>query len=361
MPDQPGAAPDILFREEGRAGFMTLNRQHALNALTHEMVRGLEAHHLKWASTPKIYGVILEAAPGRAFCGGGDIRAIAEGVKADHELLLDFFRDEYQHNWTLSCFTKPNVSLIDGIVMGGGVGISLYGTHRVAGEGLRFAMPETGIGFCPDIGASYFLPRFPGEIGMYMALTGHVIGPADAYYAGVATHCIPQNDFSVIRNAMVEGDPIDQVLDRLHQQPGVSALAELQPVIDKIFSAGSVPEILARLDKQAGHHGEWAQETAAIIRRRSPLSLKVAYRQMREGRMLSSLKEALQMEFRLVTRFLASHDFPEGVRAALIDKDRNPKWRPESLDEVNEAEIAAFFAPLEKKELELIDRWTLIE
>ena len=352
---------EILVREEGRAGFLTLNRPKALNALTAGMIEILESQYLTWASTAKIYGIILEAVPGRGFCGGGDIRSLVTGLSHDMEAGLQFFRDEYQHNWTLERFTKPNVSLIDGIVMGGGVGISLYGTHRVAGENFMFAMPETGIGFFPDVGGGFFLSRFPGETGLYLGLTGNSIGRADGYYLGVASHCIDASHFDAIRHAMIEGDPIDPVLEELHSDPGESELARLRPVIDRIFSADSVEAILSRLDAEIGDHGEWAQKTAATLRQRAPLSLKVALRLIREGRTRSTLKEELEIEFRLVCRFLARQDIREGVRAALIDKDKSPKWQPAALEDVTDEMVDACFAPLGSDELELDDRWTLVE
>jgi len=361
MNDQSARAADILTREEGRAGIITLNRPQALNALTRDMVRTLEAHYVKWASAPRIYGVILEAAPGRAFCGGGDIRAVSDGAKIDPQSVLGFFRDEYQLNWSLECFTKPNVALIDGICMGGGAGISIFGTHRVAGENLRFAMPETGIGFFPDIGGGFFLARLPGEMGVYMGLTGRTIGRADAYYLGIATHCIAAEDFGRIRNAMIESDPIDPVLDALHRDPGEAELAARQDAVDRIFSGPTVEAIMSRLDAETGAHADWARETAAIIRRNAPLSLKVTLRQIREAKALPRLKEALVTDFRLTSRFVASPDFHEGVRAALVDKDRSPKWRPQTLEEVTDAMVDACFAPLGGEELQLTDRWTLVE
>lgn len=358
-PSSPSA--DILIREEGRAGLVTLNRPKALNALTHAMIRTLEAQSLKWASAARIYGVVLDAAPGRAFCGGGDIRATIEGVARDFTSVAQFFRDEYQHNWTLECFTKPNVALIDGFVMGGGVGISMYGTHRVAGEKLIFAMPETNIGFFPDIGAGYFLPRFPGETGMYLGLTGASIGRADAYHLGFATHCIDAEHFDAIRAAMIEGDPIDPVLDGLHRDPGVGELAPRRAVIDRIFAGESVEAILSLLDAETGAEAEWARETAAILRQRAPLSLKVSFRQLREGRRAPSLKEELKAEFRLACRMLALGDLREGVRAALIDRDRAPKWQPATLAEVSDDMVDACFAPLGADELVLKDHWTLVD
>lgn len=360
MSETASASDDILIREEGRAGFLTLNRPKPLNALTHEMIRTLEAQYLKWASAPRIYGIVLEAVPGRAFCGGGDLLSL---LAADSGLdgLLQFFRDEYQHNWTLERFTKPNVALINGIVMGGGVGISHYGTHRVAGENIVFAMPETGIGFFPDIGGGFFLSRYPGETGLYLALTARSVGRADAFYLGFATHCIDAAAFDQIRHAMIEGDPIDPVLEALHRDPGESELARLRPVIDRIFSADSVEAILSRLDGETGAHADWARETAAAIRQRAPLSLKVAFRQIREGRLKPTLKDELKVEYRLMSRMLVRGDLREGIRAALIDRDNQPKWQPARLEDVTDAMVDACFAPLDGGEIELNDRWTLVD
>lgn len=361
MTDQTAVAASVLFREEGRAGFITLNRPNALNALTRDMVKAMEAHYVKWASAPRTYGVVLDAVAGRAFCGGGDIRAVSEGAKGEPKSVLGFFRDEYQLNWSLECFTKPNVSLIDGICMGGGVGISIFGTHRVAGENIRFAMPETGIGFFPDIGGGYFLSRFPGEMGVYLALTGRSIGRSDAFYLGIATHCIAAEEFGKIRAAMIEGDPIDPVLDALHRDPGEGELAPRQKIVDRIFAGESVEAILSRLDAETGTHADWAREAAVAIRRNAPLSLKVTLRQIREAKAAPRLKEALVTDFRLTSRFMATADFHEGVRAALIDKDRTPKWQPQTLAEVSEATVNGYFSPLpEGEELQLVDRWTLV-
>jgi enoyl-CoA hydratase len=319
--DRP--ALDVIFREEGRAAFITLNRGQALNALTREMVAAMNQCYLKWASAPRIYGVVLESAPGRVFCVGGDVRALVQSAAAGLDQALAFFRTEYQHDWTLQQFTKPNVALIDGAVMGGGVGISLYGTHRVAGENYRFAMPEVSIGFFPDVGAGYFLSRLPGEVGLYLALTGKTIGREDAFYLGLASHCVPAADFDKIRQAMIESDPIDPVLDALHQHPGDGPIAALRDAIDRIFAAETVEDILARLDAETGAHADWACESAAAIRRHAPLSIKVTLRQLRMGRSAPTLREALITEFRLAARFVVS--------------------------------------PLGDQELQLTDHWTLVD
>jgi enoyl-CoA hydratase len=362
MNDQSSARTlDVVFREEGRAAFIMLNRQQALNALTHDMISGMYKQYLRWAAAPRVYGVVLEAAPGRAFCVGGDIRSLMEIVSGDLDSALRFFRDEYQHNWTLECFIKPNVALIDGPVMGGGVGISIFGTHRVAGENFRFAMPETTIGFFPDVGGGWFMSRFPGETGLYLALTGRTVGRADGYYLGVASHCIPAADFDKIRHAMIESDPIDPFLDELHRHPGDSEIERLRPAIDRAFSGETVEDILSRLDAETGANAEWARETAAAIRRNAPLSLKVTLRQLRLARQNRSLKEALVTDFRLASRLVVAADFREGVRAAVIDKDKNPKWRPATLADVTDDMVEACFAPLGAAELALKDHWTLVD
>ncbi len=352
---------DVMFREEGRAAFIILNRGEALNALTHDMVIQMNRRYLRWASAPRVYGVVLEAAPGRAFCVGGDIRWLIATIASEPEKALAFFRDEYQHNWTLQCFTKPNVALIDGTVMGGGVGISIFGTHHVAGEKFRFAMPETTIGFFPDVGGGWFMSRFPGETGTYLALTGQAVGRADGYYLGVASHCIAASDFDTIRRAMIESDPIDPLLDSLHRDPGESTIAPRQAVIDRIFAAETVEEILSQLDAEEGEHADWARNSAASMRQNAPLSLKIALRQLRMARSAPTLRDALVTDFRIASRITGSFDFREGVRAALIDKDRAPKWQPATLAEVSDEMVAAFFAPLGDDELQLTDHWTLVD
>ena len=341
MSDSVSSTPDILFREEGRCGFVTLDRSHVLNALTHDMVKAMAAQYEKWIKVPRIYGVIVEAVPGRAFCSGADLRALNLD---DAEQTLPFFKDEYHLNGLLETFTKPNVALIDGIIMGGGAGISLYGTHRVAGENFLFAMPEVAIGFFPDICGGFFLSRFRGQMGLYLALTGRTIDRADAYYLDIVTHCISASDFDAIRNAMKESDPIDDILEALHRNPDESPLEDLQKTVDNIFAEPTVEAILARLDAQTGPHTDWARETANLIRRNAPLSLKVTLKHLRDAQKLTSLKEVLEVDYRLVSAFLSQPSFREGIRAALIDKDRAPKWTPGTLAEVTNAMIENLFA-----------------
>ena len=346
---------DIICEADNRCGVITLNRPRALNALTYDMIAEMERSYIAWAGDPHIYGVVVQSADPRAFCSGGDLKALYEWKRSGRlDTLLGLYSLEYQHNWSLQRFVKPNVSLLDGIVMGGGVGICIYGTHKVAGPRLRFAMPEVGIGFFPDCGATWFLSRLPGEIGMYMALTGRVLGPADALALGLVTHCVSPERFTEIRTAMSEAEPVDTVLDAMHEPPGEGELASLGPVIDRIFSAGSVEEILVRLDAETGKRSQWARGIAAEMRAKSPTGLKVAFRQMRLGRGLS-LDRALVLENRLAYRFILGHDFFEGIRAAVIDKDKTPRWSPASLEAVSNDMIEALFEPLESGELALVD------
>lgn len=354
--------PEVICAKDKCAGLVILNRPKALNALSLDMIRKMEAHFQSLAKDPHVYGVIQRAHDNGAFCAGGDVKAIYNAHESDQDAGIDFYREEYQHNWTLQRFIKPTISLINGLCMGGGVGISVHGTHRVAGEGYKLAMPETAIGLFPDVGGSYFLSRLPGRIGLYLGLTGAVIGPADGYRLGLATHCIPAHKFDDIQDAIREADPIDPVLDALHEDPGEGELSPLRPAIERCFAAGSVEEIIERLQAEDGETRDWAQETIAKLHAHSPTSLKLTYRVYAEGARANSLKASLKMEFRCAVRCLRGHDHFEGVRAKMVDKDNAPCWRPARLEDVSAEMIEAYLAPLEDvPELELKDHWSLIE
>ncbi len=250
---------------------------------------------------------------------------------------------------TIKHFPKPYVALIRGIVMGGGVGVSLHGSHRVADESTMFAMPETGIGLFPDVGGSYFLPRLPGQTGMYLALTGARLKSADALNSGVATHFVPAANTEALLERLAASEAPDAVIGALVGNAGAPPLAQHQVVIDRCFAGNSVEAILSSLDAEGS---EWARGTVVAIRTKSPTSLKLAFRQLREGRKLE-FDDCMRMEFRMVNRVIAGHEFYEGVRATIIDKDQAPKWRPARLEDVTDAEIDAYFAPLGEKELKL--------
>ena len=341
--------PDILFETRGAAGLVTLNRPKALNALTRGMVVALQARLDDWAADPGIGCVVIRGEGERAFCAGGDIRALHDSGRAGTAYALDFWRDEYTLNAAIKHYPKPYVALIHGISMGGGIGVSVHGSHRVADASALFAMPETGIGFFPDVGGSFILSRCPGEIGMYLALTGARLTAADALHAGLATHLVPAARWPGLIDALARGETPAAALSTLTEPPPAAPLAEHRAKIDRIFAGSSVEDILAALDRDGT---EWSRETAAAIGARSPTSLKLACREVRAGRRLD-FDDCMRMEFRMASRILGGHDFYEGVRAAIIDKDNAPRWRPPALEEVTAEAVGAYFAPLEGKELKL--------
>jgi enoyl-CoA hydratase len=340
---------EVLFEQRGSLGLITLDRPKALNALTWDMARAMQAQLDRWATDDALKAVVVRGAGEKAFCAGGDIRALYESGKAGTPYALDFYRDEYVLDATIKHYPKPYVALVHGIVMGGGVGVSVHGSHRVAEETTLFAMPETGIGLFPDVGGSYFLPRCPGETGMYLALTGARLKTADTLTAGIATHFAPREKWDLLIARLADGKTPDAALADLAEEVPGAFLAEHRAVIDRCFAKDSVEAILDALDAE---HTDWARDTVKIIRTKSPTSLKVAFRQIREGAKLE-FDDCMRMEYRMVIRIVAGHDFYEGVRATIIDKDGAPKWSPPDLTGVRDADIAGYFAPLGEKELKL--------
>jgi enoyl-CoA hydratase/carnithine racemase len=347
-------ASEILFERRGAAGLVTLNRPKALNAVTHHMVRALGAQLDGWKHDPGVTRVVVTAAGERAFSAGGDLRQVTSlGQAGRHEEALVFWREEYTLNAAIKHYPKPYVALIDGIVMGGGVGVSVHGSHRVAGDRFLFAMPEVGIGFFPDVGATWFLPRLPGEIGTYCALTAERLKTADGVAAGVATHHVRSQRLAELTDALCGNVPVDAVLAAFADPPQQGPVLARRGRIDRVFAADRVEDILARLDAEAdGADAEWARATAATMRAKAPLSLKVALAQMRRGKQWS-FDECMQAEFRIVSRVIHGHDFYEGVRAVILDKDNAPSWRPATLAAVDDAEVERHFAALGEKELRL--------
>ena len=347
---------DILFERRGAAGLVTLNRPQALNAVTLGMVRVFMRQLVAWQDDPSITRVVVSAAGGRAFSAGGDIRALYDlGRAKRYAEMLPFWREEYVLNTMIKNYPKPYVALIDGIVMGGGVGLSVHGSHRVAGDRFLFAMPEVSIGFFPDVGATWFLPRLPGELGAYCALTGERVGAADAVAATIATHRVSSSRFGDLADALCGAVSVDATLAAFAEPAGEGKLAALRPAIDRLFRGARVEDILAGLDVAAtdGADAAFAKATAAGIRTKSPTSLKLALAQMRAGAALS-FEACMQTEFRIVSRIIHGHDFYEGVRAVIVDKDNAPLWQPAALAEVSDAEIARHFAPLARD-----DEWAM--
>lgn len=349
------SANELLIEARGSCAVITLNRPRALNALNTAMRARLTEAFPRFAREPQTYCVVIQSASEKVFSAGGDVREIVRWGREDLERARRAFAEEYALNWLHECFSKPTISLIDGPVMGSGVGITLFGTHRVAGERYRFAMPETAIGLFPDVGAAWALSRLPNSIGMYLGLTGRSIGSADAYGLGLLTHCIPAARFEEIKAALADTWPVDTILDERQVDPGPGELAAYAPLIAHCFSAPAVEEIVARLQAAKGAQRDWAQAVIADLRARSPLSLKITHRHIRDARALD-LRQTLIIDYRLACRCLDGHDFYEGVRAALIDKDGNPRWRPGTLEEVTPAMLEDYFTPMGPAELALPTR-----
>jgi enoyl-CoA hydratase len=342
---------EVLFERRGRAGLITLNRPKALNALTLAMVDAMHAQLAAWRNDQGINLVLVHGAGERAFCAGGDIRALHDSGKAGTPYVIDFYAREYRLNTLIKRYPKPYIALINGIVMGGGVGVSVHGYARVCGEGTMFAMPETGIGLFPDVGGTFFLPRCPGELGMYLALTGARCDVTDSKYAGVATHVVPAARHEDLIEALCADDqPLERTLGKFAVTPeNKSRLAGLQGAIDRHFAHESVEAVVASLESDTSM---FAVDTVKILKTKSPTSLKVTFAQIREGKNLG-FEECMRLEFRLTNRFMRGHDFYEGVRAVIVEKDNAPKWKPPTLEAVSPSDVSAYFAPLTDGDLTL--------
>jgi len=355
------ARPEILFDRRGVAGIVILNRPQALNAVTFGMVGALTRQLADWEGDPAVTRVIVTAAGERAFSAGGDLRALFDFGRAGHyQAALTYWRAEYALNALIKRYRKPYVSLIDGIAMGGGVGISVHGSHRVAGDGFVFAMPEVGIGFIPDVGATWFLPRLPGLLGLYCALTGERLGPADGVASGLATHRVASGRFPDLLAGLCGNGSVDALLGAFAEPAGEGPLSARRPVIDRLFVGDTVEGILAALDAEAtGQAGNaaFAGAAAAAIRLKSPTSLKITLAQLRRGRNLD-FAECMRTEFRIVSRLLLGHDLYEGIRSVIIDKDQAPHWQPSSLEAVSGADVERYFEP-QTDELALPDELAL--
>lgn len=345
---------EILFERRGGLAIVTLNRPQALNALNLPMIRAYAPRLADWARDPSVAAVLIRGAGGRAFCAGGDVRAVWAAGKAaragtgDGALTRDFFAEEYALNSRIRHFSKPYLALIDGIVMGGGVGLSVHGSHRIATERTQLAMPETAIGFIPDVGTTYVLARCPGEIGAWLALTGARLGGADALAAGLATDFVASADLDALTARLAATDWAAGPAARLvadavagfAADPGAAPLAERRAMIDRAFAFDRVEDIFAALEAL---DVPWAAQTRATLAAMSPTSLKLALAALRRARTLD-FDAAIGAEFRLSQACMQGHDFYEGIRAVLVDKDRRPNWRPAVLGEVSDVDVGRCFA-----------------
>jgi enoyl-CoA hydratase/carnithine racemase len=336
-----------IIGEEGNLGLITLTRQKALNALSLNMIRAMDKQLAIWADSSSIIAVIIRAASGRAFCAGGDIRAMYERKMANDQAFSGFFHEEYQLNRRIFHFPKPYIALLDGITMGGGAGISLHGSHRIATENLLFAMPETGIGFHPDVGTSFFLSRLPHHIGIYLGLTGARISCSDCLALKLVDHVIAPESQEQLIQVMAESFlpnkmAVTEVIKQFEIDVPKSELFNNKIEIKNHFSKNSVEAILQSLLSTTS---KWAHKTAEIIKKNSPTSLKVTLQELIQAANLD-FDACMQTEYRLTMRFVDGHDFFEGVRAAVIDKDQKPNWKPVTLEEVTTDNVAYYFEPL---------------
>lgn len=341
--------PELLLSEHGALGRITLNRPKALNSLTLGMVRSMVEALDRWRSDDRIRAVLIEGAGERGLCAGGDIRALYDAAKAgDDESIRTFWAEEYRLNAMLARYPKPIIGLMDGICMGGGVGISAHVSHRVVTERSKVGMPEVGIGFAPDVGGTYLLSHAPGEAGTRMALSGAPIGAGDAIYCGFADYYVPSDRLTELVEKLTSGD-VDESLSAV-AEPRPSTFEADREWVDDAFSASTVEEILQRLRARGD---EEATELASAIESKSPTSLKVTLRALRSAGEFTSLEQALDQEFRVSLGCVRFGDFVEGVRATLVDKDRDPQWSPKRLADVDDTLVGKFFEPLGAEELGL--------
>ena len=335
---------DVLTFTEGRAGRIRLNRPRAIHALNTEMCAAMLDALTAWRADTAIEAVLIDHAEGRGFCAGGDIRMIAESGAGDGAAARDFFRVEYQLNHALFTYAKPITAFMDGITMGGGVGISMPAKFRVATENTRFAMPETGIGLFPDVGGGWYLSRLPGRTGEYLALTGARLNGADCLKLGLATHYMASVKLDEAKQLLIERpSEIANILEGMADIPGDDTILEHGADIDRLFAGETLEDIIAAL---AADSGLWAKEQLAILATKSPQAMKVSLHLVRQGRHMPSFEDEMRQEFAVASRVVQRPDFAEGVRAVIVDKDNAPRWQPATPEGVTDHVIDQIFAPL---------------
>ncbi|ORW02026.1 enoyl-CoA hydratase/isomerase family protein [Mycobacterium kyorinense] len=336
-----GESDEILTRVDDGIGFLTLNRPKAINSLNQNMVNVLRAVLADWERDDAVRAVVLSGAGERGLCAGGDVVAIYHSARADGVAARRFWYDEYLLNAQIGRFSKPYVSLMDGIVMGGGVGVGSHANTRVVTDTTKMAMPEVGIGFIPDVGGTYLLSRAPGSLGLHVALTGTPFSGADAIALGFADHYVPHDELDKFSRAIV-ADGVEQALADHAVEPPPSDLVAQRNWIDECYAGDTVADIVAAL---RGHDAGPANDAADVIATRSPIALSVTLESVRRAAKLDTLEDVLRQEYRVSCGSLRSHDLVEGIRAQLVDKDRNPQWSPASLAEVSAEDVEAYFAP----------------
>jgi enoyl-CoA hydratase len=348
------AEPDLIVRREGAAGIIRLNRPKAINAVTLEMFCDIDKALDAFEADPDVAVIVLEGAGERGLCAGGDIRALYEDSKVKGDLGKILWREEYILNARIAKFPKPYVAFMDGIVMGGGVGLSAHASHRVVTDRTKLAMPEVGLGFFPDVGGTFLLSRAPGEIGTYFGLTGHTMNGPDAIYARFADAVVPSTKLAILREALTKvrpgtrSDEIKILIDGFATGETSGPVAAMRPKIDAWFAHDRMQDIVAALQRDGS---ELAQSTLKTLNEKSPRGMVVTLKLLRLARTASSLEECLIREYRAALEVFKSDDFREGVRAAVIDKDRNPKWSPARIEDVTSEMVAPYFAEIGADEL----------
>ena len=348
------AEPDLIVRREGAAGIIRLNRPKAINAVTLEMFRDVDKALDAFEADSDVVVIVLEGAGERGLCAGGDIRALYENSKVKGDLGKILWREEYILNARIAKFPKPYVAFMDGIVMGGGVGLSAHSSHRIVTERTKLAMPEVGLGFFPDVGGTFLLSHAPGEIGTYFGLTGHTMNGPDAIYARFADAVVPSSKLAILREALIEvrpgttSDQVKALIDGFATGETSGPVAAMQPKIDAWFAHDRMQDIVASLQRDGS---ELAQSTLKTLNEKSPRGMVVALKLLRLARTASSLEQCLVREYRAALEVFKSDDFREGVRAAVIDKDRNPKWSPARIEDVTSEMVAPYFAEIGADEL----------
>lgn len=351
-----GTSPtdEVLVRRSGGLGRLTLNRPAVLNALTPSMVARMVETIMAWETDDAIGAILIDGAGERGFCAGGDVRMLHASGRCRDGLAQRFWHDEYVLDALIARCARPVIGIMSGIVIGAGLGLTGHARHRVATESLRLSMPEVGIGLIPDVGATWLLSRTPGETGTYLGLTGAAVGVGDAIALGLADRFIPSDRLAMLVERLSSsvsgscGGRLDDILGSLAQEPEEAPLVARRAVIDRCFGFDSVEEIVAALVRE---DDEWAGTVLALLETRSPTSLKISLAALRAARGLISLEDCLRLEFRLVCRILDGHDFYEGVRAAVIDKDRTPRWSPDRIEDVAGETVRAYLDPQDTPEV----------
>jgi len=335
---------DVLTTVDGHAGRIRLNRPKALHALNHAMCDAMLAALEQWRDDAGVHAILIDHAEGRGFCAGGDIRMIADSSAGDGAAARAFFATEYRLNHRLFTYAKPTIAFMDGVTMGGGVGISQPCRFRVATENSRFAMPETAIGLFPDVGGGWYLSRLPGRIGQYLALTGARLDGTEMLALGLATHLLPANALEAVKQA-IAADPqaAESILSDHATPPGDAPILAQREAIDQLFASDDFEEILAALEVDGS---DWASTQLATLRQRSPLSCKVSLKLLLDGATMPTFEDEMRQEYAVVTRIVQRPDIVEGVRAVIIDKDHAPKWDPATPQAVSDHMIDRIFAPL---------------